>query len=197
LETTKCGVDGFFGFVLQLFLQSRIAGGASSRDFLERRDLTANVVFADGKSRNIEYTGAYAGRDYAVSDNPKVGTIAQVRVDNYISKTTTKRGGIRAWLGHVSLNTTNAYADVDLQMKAKALATCEVRGAVPPNTGKTTSHRCSSRKPFDRNYVASGTVRVHPLAKTVSPAPHNARRHRRTQDIAGSVGQIEGPDDYS
>lgn len=33
---------------------------------------------------------------------------------------------IRAWLGHVSLTTTNVYAEVDLEMKAKALATCEV-----------------------------------------------------------------------
>lgn len=38
---------------------------------------------------------------------------------------------IRAWLGHVSLNTTNVYAEVDLEMKAKALATCEVRGPLP------------------------------------------------------------------
>jgi integrase/recombinase XerD len=38
---------------------------------------------------------------------------------------------IRAWLGHVSLNTTNMYAEVDLEMKAKALATCEVRGTTP------------------------------------------------------------------
>src|SRR5882724_9731909 len=37
---------------------------------------------------------------------------------------------IRAWLGHVSLNTTNVYAEADLEMKAKALATCEIR-AVP------------------------------------------------------------------
>jgi integrase/recombinase XerD len=33
---------------------------------------------------------------------------------------------IRAWLGHVPLNTTNVYAEVDLEMKAKALAHCEV-----------------------------------------------------------------------
>ena len=32
---------------------------------------------------------------------------------------------IRAWLGHVSLDTTNVYAETDLEMKAKALATCE------------------------------------------------------------------------
>ena len=33
---------------------------------------------------------------------------------------------VRAWLGHVSLDTTNIYAEVDLEMKAKALARCEV-----------------------------------------------------------------------
>lgn len=33
---------------------------------------------------------------------------------------------IRAWLGHVSLETTNIYAQVDLEMKAKALSLCEV-----------------------------------------------------------------------
>ena len=32
---------------------------------------------------------------------------------------------IRAWLGHVSLDTTNIYAEVDLEMKAKALALCD------------------------------------------------------------------------
>ena len=33
---------------------------------------------------------------------------------------------IRAWLGHVSLTTTNVYAEVDLERKAKALEVCEV-----------------------------------------------------------------------
>lgn len=33
---------------------------------------------------------------------------------------------IRAWLGHVSLDTTNIYAEVDLEMKARALAHCEI-----------------------------------------------------------------------
>lgn len=39
---------------------------------------------------------------------------------------------IRAWLGHVSIKTTMVYAELDLEMKAKALSTCEV-------TGETTS----------------------------------------------------------
>jgi integrase/recombinase XerD len=33
---------------------------------------------------------------------------------------------IRAWLGHASLDTTNIYAEVDLEMKAKALAHCDI-----------------------------------------------------------------------
>jgi len=39
---------------------------------------------------------------------------------------------IRAWLGHVSLDTTNIYAEIDLEMKAKALAKCEITGANNP-----------------------------------------------------------------
>ena len=35
---------------------------------------------------------------------------------------------IRAWLGHVSLDTTNIYAEVDLAMKAKALSECAIPG---------------------------------------------------------------------
>jgi Phage integrase family len=34
---------------------------------------------------------------------------------------------IRAWLGHVSRNTTNVYAEVDLEMKAKVLAAYEIK----------------------------------------------------------------------
>ena len=41
---------------------------------------------------------------------------------------------IRAWLGHVSLDTTHTYAEVDLEMKAKALAQCEI-----PASTRTTS----------------------------------------------------------
>ena len=37
---------------------------------------------------------------------------------------------IRAWLGHVSLDTTHIYAEVDLEMKAKALALCDLPNEV-------------------------------------------------------------------
>ena len=38
---------------------------------------------------------------------------------------------IRAWLGHVSLDTTNIYAEVDLEMKAKALASVDIAETTP------------------------------------------------------------------
>jgi integrase/recombinase XerD len=38
---------------------------------------------------------------------------------------------IRAWLGHVSVDTTNIYAEVDFEMKAKALAHCEIAAEKP------------------------------------------------------------------
>lgn len=39
---------------------------------------------------------------------------------------------IRGWLGHVSLDTTHVYAEVDLEMKAKALACCDIPGGTRP-----------------------------------------------------------------
>lgn len=39
---------------------------------------------------------------------------------------------IRAWLGHVSLDTTQIYAEVDLEMKARALAKCETPETLRP-----------------------------------------------------------------
>ena len=38
---------------------------------------------------------------------------------------------IRAWLGHVSLSTTNIYAEIDLEIKARAVALCDAVEAKP------------------------------------------------------------------
>jgi site-specific recombinase XerD len=75
----------------------------------------------------------------------KVGALKTKRVSPHTIRHTTAthllRAGvdintIRAWLGHVSINTTNIYAEVDLEMKAKALAHCEVQGREALPTGK-------------------------------------------------------------
>ena len=47
---------------------------------------------------------------------------------------------IRAWLGHVSLETTNRYAEVDLEMKAKALQMCAGDGMDSLHDGSPSWH---------------------------------------------------------
>ena len=43
---------------------------------------------------------------------------------------------VRAWLGHVSINTTNIYAEIDLTLKANAVALCEVGQPRPSRSWK-------------------------------------------------------------
>ena len=43
---------------------------------------------------------------------------------------------IRAWLGHVSISTTNIYAEIDLTLKANAVALCEVGQPRPGRSWK-------------------------------------------------------------
>jgi integrase/recombinase XerD len=43
---------------------------------------------------------------------------------------------IRAWLGHVSISTTNIYAEIDLTLKANAVALCEVGQRQPRRSWK-------------------------------------------------------------
>jgi integrase/recombinase XerD len=73
---------------------------------------------------------------YAVAVTSTMPAVAKKRVSPHTIRHTTAthllRAGvdintIRAWLGHVSLTTTNIYAEVDLQMKAQALALCEIK----------------------------------------------------------------------
>ena len=79
---------------------------------------------------------------YAESARAKMPSLADKRVSPHTIRHTTAchllRAGvdintIRAWLGHVSLDTTNIYAETDLEMKAKALAMCEVAGESKTN----------------------------------------------------------------
>jgi integrase/recombinase XerD len=72
---------------------------------------------------------------YARAASQQVPSLTKKRVSPHTIRHTTAthllRAGvdintIRAWLGHVSLETTNVYAETDLSMKAKALAACDV-----------------------------------------------------------------------
>ena len=74
---------------------------------------------------------------YAEQASETVPSMATKRVSPHTIRHTTAvhllRAGvdintIRAWLGHVSLDTTHVYAEVDMEMKAKALASVDISG---------------------------------------------------------------------
>ena len=109
-------------------LRALTAGrGAQDRVFLNRRGVP------------ITRFGIYAMVSrYARQATQSVPSLGKKRVSPHVIRHTTAvhllRAGvdintIRAWLGHVSLDTTNVYAEVDLEMKAKALSTCEIPGS--------------------------------------------------------------------
>ena len=74
---------------------------------------------------------------YATLASSKIPSLVEKQVSPHTVRHTTAvhllRAGvdintIRAWLGHVSLDTTHLYAEVDLEMKAKALASVDISG---------------------------------------------------------------------
>lgn len=93
-------------------------------------------VFLNRRRQPLTRFGIHAlVKRYAEAIAAQIPSIAKKSVGPHVIRHTTAthllRSGvdintIRAWLGHVSLATTNIYAEVDLQMKAKALAACEV-----------------------------------------------------------------------
>lgn len=108
--------------------------------FVERR-APSNRVFLNRCGRPFTRFGIHTMIErYAERVSERMLSLRSKRVSPHTIRHTTAthllRAGvdintIRAWLGHVSLNTTNIYAEVDLEMKAKALAACEVAAPMP------------------------------------------------------------------
>jgi integrase/recombinase XerD len=96
----------------------------------------AEHAFLNRRGQPLTRYGVHALVErYAAKVAVSLPALAKKRVSPHTIRHTTAthllRAGvdintIRAWLGHVSLATTNIYAEVDLEMKAKALANCEV-----------------------------------------------------------------------
>jgi site-specific recombinase XerD len=94
-------------------------------------------VFLNRRGQPLTRFGIHAlVKRYAARVAAKLPSLAKKRVSPHTIRHTTAthllRAGndintIRAWLGHVCLDTTNVYAEVDVEMKAKALATCEIK----------------------------------------------------------------------
>ena len=100
-------------------------------------------VFLNRRGNPITRFGIHAMvKRYAKKAREKMPSLPNKRVSPHTIRHTTAchllRAGvdintIRSWLGHVSIDTTNIYAETDLEMKAKALAMCEVAGGLQTN----------------------------------------------------------------
>lgn len=98
-------------------------------------------VFLNRRGQPLTRFGIHALVErYAAEAAVAVPSVAKKRVSPHTIRHTTAthllRAGvdintIRAWLGHVCLSTTNVYAEVDLEMKAKALGACEIKNGGP------------------------------------------------------------------
>jgi integrase/recombinase XerD len=106
------------------------------RSLIDRRAVSEHV-FLNRRGQPLTRFGIHALVErYAVRTAAKLPSLAKKRVSPHTIRHTTAthllRSGvdintIRAWLGHVCLSTTNVYAEVDMEMKTKALLKCEIR----------------------------------------------------------------------
>ncbi len=129
--------------VLREFLGDRLHGPAEA------------PVFLNVRGQPLTRFGIYAVVERLVARAaPRMPSLKTKRVSPHSVRHATAvhllRAGvdintIRAWLGHVSLETTNRYAQVDLEMKAKALAACAISGKTPAGDPSTVV----GRKPQD------------------------------------------------
>jgi len=108
---------------------------------LIRDRMASEHVFLNRRGQPLTRFGIHALVErYATTVAAKLPSLKKKRVSPHTIRHTTAthllRAGvdintIRAWLGHVSLSTTMVYAEVDLEMKTKALANCEVKDGEP------------------------------------------------------------------
>ncbi len=93
-------------------------------------------VFLNRHGEPLTRFGIYAlVRECVAQASQRVPSLLSKRVSPHTLRHTTAthllRAGvdintIRSWLGHVSLDTTQVYAEVDLEMKARALHKCDI-----------------------------------------------------------------------
>ena len=106
------------------------------RQIIAKRQ-TEQRVFLNRNGQPITRFGIHTLVErHALKAATQVPSLSAKRVSPHVIRHTTAthllRAGvdintIRAWLGHVSLNTTNIYAETDLDTKARALDTCMPR----------------------------------------------------------------------
>jgi|SRR5579863_938161 len=146
---------------------------------LTTRRSSADHVFLNRFGEPITRFGIHTTVErYVRRTLPVMPSLAGKRVSPHTIRHTTATHLVRAGVDintirACSLNTTNIYAEVDLEMKAKALATCEVRGRSPQTHWKNDVTLMQFLRNLQPDYAALGDSPNVPLI--ASALPHNCR----------------------
>jgi integrase/recombinase XerD len=115
------------------------------RPLIEGRD-ASEQVFLNRRHQPTTRFGIFAVvKRHATEAMKAAPTLQRKRVSPHTIRHTTachllKSGvdinTVRAWLGHVSVDTTNVYAQIDLEMKIDALSHCEIFDQAPQKRWK-------------------------------------------------------------
>lgn len=113
------------------------------QDYLKRRNLSSNSKSPLFLNSNGESIGRFGVRHIikkrVEAAKNRCPSLTKKKIGPHTFRHTTamhllqsgvELSVIRSWLGHVSLSTTHAYVEIDLEMKRKALASCRAIGKV-------------------------------------------------------------------
>ena len=110
----------------------------SEKTFLIDGRAPGEKIFLNRRGQPLTRYGVYATiKSCVAAASQQIPSLKTKRVSPHTLRHTTAthllRAGvdintIRSWLGHVSLDTTLIYAEVDLEMKARALGMCSISG---------------------------------------------------------------------
>ena len=113
-------------------IEGRAAGEAV---FLNRR---GHPITRSGIRQLVERCAAKAAENIPPLKSRKVGPhVLRHTAATHMLRSGVDLNTVRAWLGHVSLNTTSVYAEIDLERKAKAVALFD---SAEPTPGKSYRH---------------------------------------------------------
>ena len=105
-----------------------VGRGPAARVFLNRN---GHPITRSGIHALVKRYAERAATDAPSLSNKMIGPhVIRHSTASHLLRAGVDINTIRGWLGHVSLDTTNIYAEIDLETKAKALASCDVSGGL-------------------------------------------------------------------
>lgn len=93
--------------------------------------MSTSIGLRDGDARTVTYAKHISSQCPGIGAKRVSPHTIRHSTAIHLLRAGTDINTIRAWLGHVSVATTNVYAQIDLEMKARAIAQLDPGGKAP------------------------------------------------------------------